>query len=233
MVILIVEDERKFAQILKKGLHTEGYTVDIAHDGKAGLQQALTGGYDVIVLDITMPKVDGLTVCKKLRERTIQTPVMLLTARGKISDRVMGLDLGADDYLVKPFGFEEFLARIRSLMRRGVATYPPILRVGDLTLDPAIHQVTRGQEMVHLTPKEYGILYLLMKDAGHVVSRRDIITKVWGPDTELSGNQVDVHIRYLRRKIETQTHTQRIKTVRGVGYKICVMEKDLVAYAQE
>jgi len=219
MTILLIEDEYKFARVIKKGLEIERYTVDVAYDGEEGLRRGLKNEYDVILLDLMLPKKDGMDVCRELRNRKIQAPIIMLTARDKVEDRIQGLDVGADDYLVKPFDFSELLARIRALLRRRKTTEQTKLKVGDLVLDPASHQVKRSGKMIRLNPKEYSLLDYLMRYPDRILSKDQLIEHVWGPDVEHSGNQLAVYIRYLRRKVNSR-QKEAIQTVRGVGYKI-------------
>ena len=219
MTILLIEDEYKLVKVLKKGLSLECYAVDVAYDGEEGLQKGLRKDYDVIVLDLMLPKKDGIEVCKTLRRKHVLSPILMLTARDRVEDRVEGLDSGADDYLVKPFDFSELLARIRALLRRRKTTEQTKLKVGDLVLDPASHQVKKGGKLIRLSPKEYSLLDYLMRYPGRILSKNQLIEHVWGPDVEHSGNQLAVYIRYLRRKVNSR-QKEAIQTVRGVGYKI-------------
>lgn len=216
--LLVIEDERKIREFLRRGLEEEGYRVETAADGEEGLDLASGNGYDLIILDLLLPRRDGLEVCRALRARGIATPVLMLTARDTIPDRVTGLDVGADDYLTKPFAFEELLARVRALLRREPVARPPVLRVADLSLDPATHAVTRGDRSVELTTREYQVLYLFMRHPGHVLSRRVIEERVWGYDTTVGSNVVDAYIRLLRRKIDQGQSTKLFHTIRGSGY---------------
>lgn len=220
MKILIIEDEKKVASFVKKGLQEEGYTVEMAHDGEAGLGLALAAdnGYDCIILDIYLPKLDGLSVLRKLREQKIRTPVLLLTVRATIEDKVLGLDSGADDYLTKPFAFDELVARVRALLRRGKDTETAVLRLDDLVLDPVQHTVTRGTRRIELTLKEFSLLQYLMHNADRVVTRAMIIDRVWNYDFDSGTNVVDVYVNYLRKKIDSGLDRKLIHTVRGVGY---------------
>ena len=202
MRLLLVEDDKKAARVLARGFVEEGFVVDVAHSGEVGDELAASNHYDAIVLDWLLPRKDGLAVCRGLRRRGIRTPILMLTARDSLPDRVSGLDSGADDYLTKPFAFEELLARIRALLRRSELTRPPVLKVADLTLDPVTHRVTRGTLEISLTPKEYSILETLMRHAGQVVSRTRIGESVWEDDPEDLTNLVDVHVSHLRRKVD-------------------------------
>jgi heavy metal response regulator len=218
MRLLVIEDEKKVARFIKKGLEEEGYAADLAFDGEEGLAMALDRVHDLIILDIALPKMDGLQVLKKLRERNVPTPVLLLTVRAAIEDKVLGLDSGADDYLTKPFAFQELLARIRALLRRKPEAEPPLLKVEDLILDPARHLVTRGEERIDLTSKEFALLEYLMRNAGRVLSRAMISEHVWDYDFDTESNVIDVYVNYLRRKIDTGREKKLIQTVRGSGY---------------
>lgn len=220
MTILIVEDEKKLSDILKTALMSERYAVDVAYDGDVGLEKALTNNYQAIILDIMLPKKDGIAVCQELRKKGIHTPIIMLTARETLVDRVTGLDAGADDYLTKPFGIEELLARIRAVLRRRKTTDLLALKLGDLILDPKKHEVTRGGKILNLTPKEYRLLEILMKSTGTALTRKELIAVAWGPHFKESQNDLNVHMRYLRRKIDASPAKPLIHTVRGVGYTI-------------
>ncbi len=218
MAILVIEDEKKLSDILKTALTSEKYGVDTAFDGEEGLEKGLKNNYEVIVLDIMLPKKDGIEVCRELRKNEIHTPIIMLTARATLQDRVSGLDVGADDYLTKPFGIEELLARIRALSRRRKTTDSLILKVSDLVLDPKKHEVTRAGKAVALTPKEYRLIELLMRNHGRALTRQELINAAWGPDFKESNNDLNVHMRYLRRKIDHSPFKPLIHTVRGLGY---------------
>ncbi len=220
MRVLVIEDEKKVARFIKKGLEEEGYAVDLASDGEEGLARVLDPVHDLIILDIALPKIDGLQVLKKLRERKVPTPVLLLTVRAAIEDKVLGLDSGADDYLTKPFAFQELLARIRALLRRKAETGPPLLQVEDLVLDPARRLVTRGGERIDLTSKEFALLEYLMRNAGRVLTRAMISEHVWNYDFDTETNVIDVYVNYLRRKIDFGREKKLIHTVRGSGYAL-------------
>jgi DNA-binding response OmpR family regulator len=221
MRILVVEDERKVAKFIRQGLEEEGHTVELAADGAAALDLLLdTSPYDLVVLDLMLPGKDGLTVLRTLRERRIETPVLVLTARDALPDRVRGLDLGADDYLTKPFAFEEFLARVRALLRRATARRDPVLRVGDLTLDPATRAVTRGRRRISLTIREHALLEYFMRNAGRVLTRPMIAEHVWGLGFDPESNIIDVYVGYLRRKIDADGEPRLVQTVRGAGYTL-------------
>jgi len=218
MRILVVEDEKKVASLIKKGLEEESYAVDLAPDGSLGLNMALDGVHDLIILDINLPGMDGLGVLKELRKKKVQTPVLLLTVRATIEDRVFGLDTGADDYLTKPFAFEELLARVRALLRRRAEAEPPLLRVADLTLDPARRIVYRGNDKIELTTKEFALLDYFMRNPGRVLTRTMITEHVWDYDFDTMTNIIDVYVNYLRKKIDTGRDPKLIHTIRGVGY---------------
>jgi DNA-binding response OmpR family regulator len=221
MRILIIEDDRKAARLLARGLQEERFIVDVAHSGEAGDEMASVNDYDVIVLDWVMPDRDGVVVCRDLRERGISTPILMLTARDSLEDRVTGLNTGADDYLTKPFGFSELLARIHALLRRrSDSTRSVLLRVADLTLDPLSHRVTRGGVPISLTPKEYAILEVLMRHPGEAVSRASLAERVWEAEPATLSNLLDVHVSHLRRKIDVEHQPQLLHTVRGGGYMV-------------
>ncbi|HEV8440248.1 MAG TPA: response regulator transcription factor [Methylomirabilota bacterium] len=221
MRILVVEDERKVASFLRQGLQEEGYAVEIAADGVAALDLLLGGpGYDLVVLDLMVPKRDGLDILKTLRERRIQTPVLVVTARDGVADKVAGLDLGADDYLTKPFAFEELLARVRALLRRGAGQRAPVLRLADLTLDPATRAVSRDTRRITLTAREYALLEYFLRNAGRVLTRPMIAQHVWGLDFDPESNIIDVYVGYLRRKIDAEGERRLLHTVRGAGYML-------------
>jgi DNA-binding response OmpR family regulator len=219
MRILIVEDEKKMAAVLKKGLEAENHRVTLAFDGRTGLELGSTD-FDVIVLDLMLPLIDGFEVARRLRKNGHQTPILMLTARDAVLDIVKGLDLGADDYLTKPFSFEVFLARLRSVARRGSTPRPTVLQVGDLVLNPASHVVTRGEREIHLSPTEFRLLELLMRRSGRVVPRDAIVEAVWDFDHEVEENTLDTFIRLLRSKIDREHDRKLIQTVRGIGYTI-------------
>ncbi len=221
MRVLVVEDEPKLATYVKRGLEEEGYAVDTARTGREALAWAETVPFDLIVLDILLPELDGLAVCRVLRQRDVRTPILMLTALDAIDDRVMGLDAGADDYLVKPFAFKELLARLRALSRR-TPDHPPtnILQVADLTLDIHTRVVQRAGVIIELTAKEFAVLECLMRERDRVLTRAQIADHVWAYDTFHESNVVDVYIRNLRRKIDDPFTTKLIHTLRGVGYRI-------------
>jgi two-component system, OmpR family, response regulator len=219
MRILIVEDEKKMAAVLKKGLEAENHRVTLAFDGRTGLELGSTD-FDVIVLDLMLPLIDGFEVARRLRKNGNQTPILMLTARDAVPDIVKGLDVGADDYLTKPFAFEVFLARLRSVARRGSTPRPTVLQVDDLVLNPASHIVKRGEREIHLSPTEFRLLELLMRRSGRVVPRDAIVEAVWDFDHEVEENTLDTFIRLLRSKIDREHDRKLIQTVRGIGYTI-------------
>jgi len=218
MQVLVVEDERRMAELLRQGLEEEGHQVVLAPDGREGLAMAESHPFDVIVLDVMLPGMDGFTVAKKLRGARNQTPILMLTARDATPDVIQGLNLGADDYLTKPFSFDVLLARLHAVSRRGPIPQPVTLRVVDLLLNPASREVTRGARRVPLTRTEYNLLELLMRRAGRVVPRDHLIEAVWGFDSEVRNNTLDAFIRLLRDKVDAVGESKLIHTVRGVGY---------------
>jgi DNA-binding response OmpR family regulator len=221
MYILVVEDERRLAQVVRKVLEEEGHTVDVAHDGEEGLAMAMDGSHDVIVLDVLLPGLDGFEVCRSLRASRVDTPVLLLTALDAVEDRVRGLDAGADDYLPKPFAFQEMLARLRALGRRRVqARDPDEIQSADLTLDLRRRRAARGGRTIDLSPKEFALLEFLLRNQGRVVTRTQILDHVWGYDYSPDSNLVDVYVTYLRRKIDRGHQLKLIRTVRGAGYAV-------------
>ncbi|HPS94564.1 MAG TPA: response regulator transcription factor [Deltaproteobacteria bacterium] len=218
MRILVIEDEKKVAEFIGNGLAEEGYAVDTAHDGEQGYFLASTSEYDVILLDVMLPKIDGITLCTKLRAEDCQTPILMLTAKDAVKDKVRGLDAGADDYVTKPFAFEELLARIRSLLRKTYLHQGTRFQVDDLVLDTATHTVTRAGTVIPLSVKEYALLEYLMGNAGSVVTRAMISEHVWDINFDTFTNVIDVYISYLRNKIDKGRKTRLIHTVRGRGY---------------
>jgi len=224
MHVLVVEDEPKIAAFIQRGLTEEGYAVDIAADGVIALERLKVEKYDFIVLDILLPRLTGLEVCRELRRRGIHTPVLMLTARDGVDERVAGLDSGADDYLVKPFAFKELLARLRALSRRPPTAAAITLSVADLSLDPATHQVRRGMKRIELTAKEYAVLELLLRHQGQTLSREQIANHVWSYDFYSESNLVDVYIRSLRRKVDEGFQPRLLHTVRGFGYRLAEVE---------
>jgi DNA-binding response OmpR family regulator len=220
MRVLVVEDELGIAQFICQGLREAGYAVDVAHDGQEGLDYVYVAEYDVLVLDILLPKLDGLHVLRALRDRGVKTPVLLLTAKDTVEDRVRGLDVGADDYLVKPFAFPELLARLRALLRRPPLQMDPILHLGDLEMDTARREVRRGGRLIELSPREFTLLEYLMRHPRHVLTRTQLAEHVWNFDFFNDSNVVDVYIGYLRRKIDRGFDRPLLQTVRGVGYRL-------------
>jgi heavy metal response regulator len=218
MRLLVVEDEQKLASFIEQGLTEEGYAVDVASDGEFGLNMALDQVHDLVILDISLPKKDGLMVLKEMREARIATPVLLLTVRANIEDKVLGLDAGADDYLTKPFAFQELVARVRALLRRRAETAPPVLQVADVTLDPARRTVERNGEKIELTPREFSLLDYFMRNTDRVLTRTMIAEHVWDYNFDTSTNVIDVYVNYLRKKIDTDRDPKLLQTVRGVGY---------------
>lgn len=220
MRILIVEDDADLAQFIRKGLKEEHYVVDVAADGEAGLALALDNPYDLMILDIMLPKLDGLTLCRRVRDKGISTPVLLLTARNNVETKVSGFDTGADQFLPKPFAFAELLARIRALLRRGSSQQITHLQAADLRLDPASHRVWRAGQEISLTNKEYALLEFLLRNKNRVLTRTAIIEHVWDISYDPMTNIVDVHIRALRAKIDRDFSPPLIATVRGAGYML-------------
>lgn len=220
MKLLIVEDDRAVVEALKEGLEDESYAVDVAYDGDEGLRTALADDYDVIILDVMMPEMNGYEVCQELRRQGNTTPILMLTARDQDKDVVQGLDTGADDYLAKPFSFEILLARLRALLRRPGEKQDEVLQVGDLTLDPASKRVERRQTRINLTTKEYAVLEYLMRNPGKVLSKDSIIHHVWDFDADVLPNNVELFIMFIRRKVDKPFDTKLIHTVPGFGYKI-------------
>ena len=219
MRILVVEDDRKVASFIRKGLEEEGHAVEVAGDGAAAVERATDGApWDLVILDVMLPKGDGFGVLKTLREEGLRMPVLMLTARDAVGDKVTGLDLGADDYLSKPFAFEEFLARVRALLRRGGGGPAPVLQLADLTLDPSTREVRRGDRRIELTAREHTLLEYFLRNAGRVLTRPMLAQHVWGLDFDPESNVVDVYVGYLRRRIEKQGERRLLHTVRGVGY---------------
>lgn len=220
MRILIVEDEVKIANAMKRALELQKYAVDVAYDGETGSDFAIGEKFDLIILDLMLPGVDGLSLCKKIREADIHTPVLMLTAKGQITDKVIGLDVGADDYMVKPFSFEELFARVRALARRPIAVQEPVLKVSDLSLDPTAFIVKRDGQTMNLSTKEYALLEYLMRNKNMVLTREQIVAHVWNYDADILPSTVEVHMKHLRDKVDTPFPQQLIRTIRGRGYTI-------------
>jgi len=220
MRILLVEDDRKAARLLARGLQEEGFVVDVVHSAEDGEEESYAVDYDMIVLDWMLPGKQGIDLCRDLRARSIQTPILMLTARDATADRVVGLNTGADDYLTKPFEFEELLARIRALLRRSDISRPLVLALADLALDPVSHKATRAGAVLDLTPKEYAILLILLRQAGEVVSRARLAEQIWQADLIGIDNLIDVHVRNLRGKVDAPGLPQLIHTVRGRGFRL-------------
>jgi DNA-binding response OmpR family regulator len=218
MRLLVIEDQDKVSGFIKKGLEEEGYAVDIARDGQEGLNMALDRVHDLIILDIQLPKIDGLQILREFRDQGVVTPVLLLTVRATIEDKVLGLDSGADDYLPKPFAFQELVARVRALLRRRPDTEPTLVKIADLTLDPARRMVMRGDKRIDLSPREFSLLNYFMRNPERVLTRTMITEHVWDYDFDSDTNVIDVYVNYLRKKIDTGRNNKLIQTVRGVGY---------------
>lgn len=220
MRLLIVEDEREFAETLRRGLVAEGFTVDVAHTGREGLWRATEQAYDVVVLDIMLPELSGYEVLKRLRAAENWTPVLMLTAKDGEYDEADAFDLGADDYLSKPFSFVVLIARLRALLRRGAPARPAVLEAGDLRLDPSARTVHRGQQRIELTAREFGLLEFLLRRPGTALTKNEILSHVWDAHYDGDENVVEVYVGYLRRKIDVPFGTRTIETVRGVGYRL-------------
>lgn len=222
MRILVIEDEHRIAESIKRGLKQENYVVDVAYDGELGYDLAATEDYDVIILDLMLPKIDGLEICQRLRKQAIHTPILMLTARGDLQDRVNGLNTGADDYLLKPFAFSELLARVRALSRRPKQQLANVLQFADLVLDSINFSVKRADQEIKLSRKEFALLEYLMRHPGQILSKNQLIDHVWDYDSDVLPNTVEVYIGYLRKKIDQPFTAQPalIQTVRGFGYRL-------------
>jgi two-component system, OmpR family, response regulator len=223
MRVLVVEDEVKLAGLIRRGLREEGVLADVAIKGEDALWMAEATGYDVVVLDVMLPGIDGFETCRRLRGDGVRTPILMLTARDAVDDRIAGLDTGADDYLTKPFDFGELLARLRALARRGPAERGPVLRVGDLELDPAARRVRRGDTDIELSTKEFQLLEVFMRNPGAVLSRYQLLEGAWDTEYEHRSNVIDVYVRYLREKIDRPFGVETIETVRGAGYRLIAL----------
>jgi two-component system OmpR family response regulator len=218
--VLVVEDEVKLAGLIRRGLREEGLLADVAIKGEDALWMAEATAYDVVVLDLMLPGIDGFETCRRLRGEGVRTPILMLTARDAVEDRIAGLDTGADDYLAKPFDFGELLARLRALARRGPAGHGPVLRVGDLELDPAARRVSRGGSEIPLSTKEFQLLEVFMRHAGEVLSRFQLLEGAWDTEYEHRSNVIDVYVRYLREKVDRPFGVTTLETVRGAGYRL-------------
>ncbi len=220
MRLLVVEDEPRLARSLRNGLEEEGHAVDVAPDGDDAVLLATTNEYDVIVLDVLLPRKNGFAVCREVRDQHVATPILMLTAKDSVEDKVTGLNTGADDYLTKPFAFDELVARVNALARRRILDRSPLLQVDDLTLDPTTREVRRGGASIELTNKEYALLALLMRRPGQVWTRTQIAERLWDLNVDNESNVIDVYVRHLRRKIDAADRRSLIHTVRGVGYTL-------------
>ncbi len=220
MRVLVVEDELKLAGLIRRGLREEGVLADVAIKGEDALWMAQATAYDVVVLDLMLPGIDGFETCRRLRGDGVRTPILMLTARDAVEDRIAGLDTGADDYLAKPFDFGELLARLRALARRGPAEHGPVLRVGDLELDPAARRVSRSGTEIPLSTKEFQLLEVFMRHAGEVLSRFQLLEGAWDTEYEHRSNVIDVYVRYLREKVDRPFGVTTLETVRGAGYRL-------------
>jgi two-component system OmpR family response regulator len=220
MRVLVVEDAVKMASLIRRGLREEGFAADVAIKGEDALWMAGATDYDAIVLDVMLPGIDGFETCRRLREEGVPAPVLMLTARDAVEDRVAGLDIGADDYLAKPFSFAELLARLRALGRRGGAVHPPVLSAGTLSLDPATRRVMRGSAEIELSAKEFALLETFMRNPGRVLSRLHLLEHAWDYAYENRSNVIDVYVRYLREKVDRPFGVESIETVRGAGYRL-------------
>lgn len=220
MRVLVVEDERRLAAAVQRGLQAEGFAVDLAHNGEDGLHLAREGDYDALVLDLMLPKLSGYRICQQLRAEANWVPILILSAKDGEYDQADGLDLGADDYLTKPFSYVVLAARLRALLRRGAVPRPVELRAGDLSLDPGTRRVCRGETAIELTPREFALLEYLMRRAGQVVSKTSLLEHVWDAYDSVDPNAVEVFVSYLRRKIDTPFGRRALQTVRGAGYRL-------------
>jgi len=220
MRVLVVEDDTKMASLMRRGLTADGMVVDVSSNGDDALLRGTSTAYDVVVLDVSLPGIDGFEVCRRLRVEGVWSPVLMLTARDAVEDRVRGLDIGADDYVTKPFSFAELAARIRALARRGVVERPSVLEAGDLRLDPASRHVARGEAEIPLSTKEYALLETFMRRPGRVLDRFELLESAWGYEYESRSNVVDVYVRYLREKVDRPFGVTSIETVRGAGYRL-------------
>jgi DNA-binding response OmpR family regulator len=220
MRILIIEDEMKLAHAMKRALELQKYAIDVVNNGKDGLDFAIGEEFSLIILDVMLPGMDGIEICKRIRSEGIHTPVLMLTARGQISDKVTGLDVGADDYMVKPFSFEELFARIRALVRRPAQTNDPVLHIKDLTLDPKTFTVKRDGKMIELSAKEFSLLEYLLRNKNTVLTKDQIIAHVWNYDSDVLPSTIEVHVKHLRDKIDVSGDDSLIYTIRGRGYTI-------------
>jgi two-component system OmpR family response regulator len=220
MRVLVVDDDQRLVEAVRRGLTAEGMTVDVAHNGDDALWRASAAHHDAIVMDVMMPGLDGVSACRRMRDGGVWCPVLLLTARDAVEDRVAGLNAGADDYLVKPFAFEELVARVHALARRGRLERPSVLEAGDLRLDPAAHLVRRGEHDIELSQREYALLYALMSSPGVVLDRLELIERAWGWEYDHRSNIVEVYINYLRNKIDKPFGVSSIETVRGAGHRM-------------
>ena len=220
MDVLLVEDDPRIARVVERALTDVGHRVEVARDGLEGLTSAERGGHDLVVLDVMLPEMDGMEVAREMRRQHLRTPILMLTARDAVPDRVRGLDAGADDYLTKPFAFAELLARLRALARRGSLERPAVLEVGDLRLDPATRRVWRGEAEVELSAKEFALLETFMRRPGRVLSRYDLLEHAWDYEYERRSNVVDVYVRYLREKVDRPFGRTSLETVRGTGYRL-------------
>jgi two-component system, OmpR family, response regulator len=226
MRVLVIEDHERMAELIRRGLQEEAYAVDVAARAEDGLRLAASNDYDVMVLDLVLPDLDGFETLRRMRARGQWTPVLVLTARDAVDDRVKGLDAGADDYLTKPFAFPELLARLRALVRREATPRPPVLTAGDISLDPAHHAVEREGQPVELTPKEFALMECFMRNPGRLLSRAYLIEHAWDMSYDGDSNVVDVYVRYLREKVDRPFGRRSIETVRGLGYRLRTEDAD-------